>query len=243
MFTPSMISAVASRAACDLCGKPLETTTVHVLGQVRRVPVYGSCGCKASAERMAGGKPSAAPTLEDKCRKAGIPPEYLAYSVECGEAADAAENGRNIWIEGENGRGKSVFAGNIARELISRGHRVKWMNCAEAVKAERDRMATGAPSAWEIYERSPFLVLDDIGKENATDYTASLLYELAEVRNANGLPTITTSNYGGGKLIGRLTVNGDSSSGTAIVSRLKGKSYVVRLGGQDMRISTLDMQG
>lgn len=236
-ISPNTISAIPSRGTCDLCGKALKPKAVSFLGRTREVFEYGSCGCRGSAERLAAMSGERhAPTLEDKCQRAGIPPEYLSYTVECGAAADAAENGRNVWVEGENGRGKSVFAGNVARELIRRGHRVKWANCAEAIKAERDRMATGAPSAWESYGKVPFLVLDDIGKENATDYTASLLYELAEVRNANGLPTITTTNYSGGQLVSRLTVGGDSSSGKAIVSRLKANAHTEKMGGADMRI-------
>lgn len=172
-----------------------------------------------------------------RCIGYGIPREYLAYTAETAELIEAIENGQNVWISGDVGTGKSVLAANVGRDLIARGYRVRWISAAQAIQDERAAITNGAPSRWQTYCTVPILILDDVGKANATDYTASLLFTLAEARTSNGLPTIATSNYSGGKLIERLTNKGDTATAQAIVSRLVGGSCVVHMGGKDRRLT------
>lgn len=177
------------------------------------------------------------PQLLQRCIDCGIPRVYLAYTADTADVVATIENGRNVWISGGIGTGKSVLAANVGRDLIARGHRVRWVSAAQAVQDERAAMSNGNPSRWQAYCSVPVLILDDVGKANTTDYTASLLFTLAEARTSNGLPTITTSNYKGDKLIARLTYKGDTATAQAIVSRLVGGAHIVHMGGNDRRLS------
>lgn len=231
-----MISApITSSHPCPVCGAQM----VHC----SHYPYISDCPeCKYSVvfsgdlEAYYSGSGETDQVLQ-RCVDYGIPREYLAYTAETAELIAAIENGHNVWVSGDVGTGKSVLAANVGRDLIARGYRVRWISAAQAIQDERTAITNGAPSRWHTYCAVPILIIDDVGKANATDYTASLLFTLAEARTSNGLPTIATSNYTGGKLIERLTNKGDTATAQAIVSRLVGGAHVVHMGGNDRRLT------
>ena len=84
-----------------------------------------------------------------------------------------------------------------------------------------------------------FLILDDFGQQNMTDWTLEKLYQLIAYRHDRALPTVITSqhimwegadNEGSGRVRGRLQWE-------SIRSRLKDQSAVTEklMGGPDYR--------
>ena len=226
---------ITSNHRCPDCGAQM----VHCVN-IPRISDCPECGCSGvfgdDSKAHYSGSGETDQVLQ-RCIGYGIPREYLAYTAETAELIEAIENGHNVWISGDVGTGKSVLAANVGRDLIARGHCVRWISAAKAIQDERAAITNGAPSRWQTYCTVPILIIDDVGKANATDYTASLLFTLAEYRTSNGLPTVATSNYSGGKLIERLTNKGDTATAQAIVSRLVGGAHAVHMGGKDRRLT------
>lgn len=218
---------------CEYCGKPLETITVSVLGRSLDVPCYASCGCDESRRRYASisGK---APSMPEKTKyeRAGIGRSYIDARTE------APTPTGNVFITGPNGTGKTVYASSLAMNLIDQGQRVQFANVSQALQRVRDEMdeRNNGGEYWAGLCQSPWLVLDDLGKGNPTEWAVASIYNLVEYRNAENLPTIVTTNYNGGELVKRLSVNGDPSTAQAIVSRLVGGAEVVVMGGKDRRL-------
>ena len=239
MATPNMISSpvgpVPDRTVCPYCKRPLKRYEVDLFGKHYSLPCWGSCGCERSKLDTEPPR-SKPPTRAERYARAGIGPEYQALRVPCSEHVNAVNEGRNVFIVGDNGNGKSVLAASIAMALIDQGKAARFVNAAIEAQAIRNGFGNGGTDAYERMAETPILVLDDLGKGNPTEWESSLWYSIAEARNAARLPTIVTSNYDGGALISRLTASGDDSTARAIVSRLRGGALTVKMQGRDMRL-------
>jgi len=77
-------------------------------------------------------------------------------------------------------------------------------------------------------EKASVVVLDDLGKEKATDWAAERLYVLVESRYSACKATIATTNRGLDEL--------DALGYGALVSRLQQTCRAVKVGGADQRI-------
>ena len=166
---------------------------------------------------------------------AGIPTEYQHIHLECAAYAEAIREGRNVFICGEKGTGKTTLAASVAMCLIDEGVKVKFVNAA----IEAARLKPDLSSQWAAYARmvtAPVLVLDDLGKGVPTDWEATFWCSVVEARDYSNLPTLTTSNYDGAELIHRLTVNRDVSTAKAIISRLRRGAVTIKTEGHDMRL-------
>ena len=239
MTTRSMIASpvgpVPNVTTCPYCKRPLKRFEADLFGKHFSLPCWGSCGCERSKRDTDPPKPKPL-TASEKYARAGIGQEYQALRVPCSEYVKAVREGRNVFISGDNGNGKSVLAASIAMSLIDQGASVRFVNAAIEAQAIKNGFGHGGTDSYERMAETPILVLDDLGKGNPTEWESSLWYSVAEARNAARLPTIVTSNYDGGELIGRLTAKGDESTALAIVSRLRGGALTVRMRGRDMRL-------
>lgn len=235
----SPVGTIPATRECPHCHKPLKTISMTVMGGTfSELPCWGSCGCEQSKrdgeppeprERKAG--------FEERVRAAGIGSEYAKAELPCEEYVGAVKDGRNVFVVGGNGTMKSMLAASIAKRLIAEGRDVLFVNPAVEGEAMKRCFNRGDEDRWERMCSVPVLVLDDVGKANPTEWTTSMLYTVAEARNSEGLPTVTTSNYSGGDLVARLTVGNDPSAAKAIVSRLRGGASVVRMDGPDRRMA------
>jgi DNA replication protein DnaC len=77
-------------------------------------------------------------------------------------------------------------------------------------------------------EKSPVVILDDLGKEKATDWAAERLYVMVESRYSACRATIATTNRGLDEL--------EALGYGALVSRLQQTCRAVKVGGEDQRI-------
>lgn len=228
MRTQSTISGVFSMYdACPHCHKPLKRITVEVFGKPYEVTCYGSCGCEESkwdgldVERD-----------DRKYYRAGIEPKYLSVEVELEGHQNSVFDGKSLYIHGPNGTGKTTFAANLAKALVNMGRSVLMRNSKQLTEDFKSAMSDQA-----ILDRLygvDVLVIDDLGKEHATDYSLSMLYLVIETRYAKMAPTVVTSNYSRGQLVMRWA-GIDESTARAIASRLKDNAITVEMSGRDWR--------
>ena len=241
MTTVNMIAspfgAIPNRETCDFCGKPLKKTSITVMGKTfDNLPCYGSCGCEESAKRLTSHVRGGDRHKRSLYAQAGIGPEYIGAAMECSEYVKAVLKGRNVFITGENGVGKSILASSIAKRLLDKGEKVLFVNAAIESQRIKNGFDSDGAALWERMCEAGVLVIDDLGKGKPTEWDASMWYTIAEARNAARLPTVVTTNYDGGDLVERLTVNGDDSTARAIVSRFRGGACTAVVHSEDHRL-------
>lgn len=142
-----------------------------------------------------------------------------------GWAEPPGPGGRNLLLLGPVGVGKSHAAVAAARLLFDRGTEVRFLPVVELL----DLLRPGGPEG-ALYDLADLdcLVLDDLGSERPTDWTAERLYALVNRRWLEERPTIVTSNLAAGAL--------EEAVGPRVFSRLVGNGSVgVGLSGPDRR--------
>ncbi len=151
------------------------------------------------------------------------------------------KDGLGLYIEGTNGTGKTHLAAAIALHLMREYHTVifrTYGDLLDEVKKTFDR--EGGATEYELsqlYRNCDLLIIDDLGKEQCTDWSVSFLYGVINDRYESMLPTIITTNYDVEGLIKALTPTGtgDSQKAKAIVSRLSEASHVLTMQWTDHR--------
>ena len=151
-----------------------------------------------------------------------------------------AERGQGIYFEGTYGTGKTHLAVAISLQLIKQGVPVICKTSIDILgdikRAYDTRYQYTEEEVLKIYKRAKLLVIDDLGKEQCTEWTMPILYSIINERYESMLPTIITTNYNEDMLIRRLTPKGlDSSNAEAIVSRLHECTDVVTMAWSDYR--------
>lgn len=130
---------------------------------------------------------------------------------------------KGLVISGKAGVGKTYSACAILREVMD-GMSVGLATDAELV---RNAKATFSGSSTEsaVIDRycAPYLlVIDDFGKAAYnSQWTVQLVFEVLDQRLKHKKPTILTTQYNAKTLASRLTVDGDSKTAEAIISRLR----------------------
>lgn len=105
---------------------------------------------------------------------------------------DMKRQNLGILIYGSKGNGKSFYASCVYNELVK-----KRVLCGFTSTANLMNIL----SKWDKTEiidaikRVQLLVLDDLGAERETSYSAELMYYVIDERYKTGLPTIVTTNY------------------------------------------------
>lgn len=85
------------------------------------------------------------------------------------------------------------------------------------------------------YAKCDVLVLDDLGKEDATEWSVGTVFSVLDARYEDMRPNIVTSNYAPGALADRLARRGERVTAEAIASRISQTCRPVYLGGRDRR--------
>ena len=118
------------------------------------------------------------------------------------------ENCRGLLIDGPSGSGKTYLLSCIANELIARGKPVRYISYNDFLYMVRISFAPDSPySEYELLqeiENVPVLILDDLGTEQATDFSSSLLYRIIDKRYGKNLPFLLSTSCSLEKLEKRL---------------------------------------
>ncbi len=147
---------------------------------------------------------------------------------------DFAQNfgtGANLLLTGGTGLGKTHLSSAIAQKVIDKGYTVVYESAQTVFDAyESVRFGRGNDNT-DKYITCDLLIIDDLGTEFSTQYTASVLYQLVNQRLVNGKSLILSTNLGGKELLKRY--------GDRIYSRILGSFDTCVFSGNDVRLIKL----
>ena len=236
---------------CEFCGKELEARYIDMPfskdGAKRKMFVgYAECDCaeavKACEKEAAAEAERERKAEQDafyrKLEQAGVPRRYHKASHPMAkDLAAKVEGGQSLYVWGDNGTLKTTLVSAIARRLVYHGKSASaWstpLTCSSRSRAPtaRPRRERRAGQVLKV----PFLILDDLGKEQQTAWTVSRLYSIVNARDGAMLPTVITSNFRVSELAARMAAC-DESTAKAIGSRLAGICETVATDGGDRRL-------
>lgn len=238
-----------TEAICEYCGAKLPYLAYLFHGKVVTIldhPVR--CDCEKARAYWKGydAKEKAEQERKEKIEKerkrresAGLPlgriPSFKTYKTDTDGRKEAlktvlewVENPtKNLVLEGTNRTGKTHLMTAAVNKLSQKGIYVR-MALISDIYAKIKRAYDGDIPEYiykEIYTKPQILVIDDIGKEMVTDWTAATLFELIDARYRQGKVTAVTTNYNRQSLAEKLTVGGDVSRAKAIVCRIYGGTH------------------
>src|SRR6185369_9956285 len=135
------------------------------------------------------------------------------------------EGGRNLVLFGAVGVGKTHLAVAACRPAAERGLTVEFVPAVEMF----DRLRPGGPEdALDDLCECDRLIIDDLGVERPTDWTAERLYLVVNRRWLDERPTVVTTNLESKDLAAEV--------GARMFSRIVGSDAVgIRLNGPDRR--------
>ena len=147
--------------------------------------------------------------------------------------------GDGLYIEGTNGTGKTHLAAAIALQLIKQGVPVICKTSSDLlldIKKSFDNEGAREHEILAVYKKVDLLIIDDLGKEQCSDWSMSTLYSILNDRYEDMKPTIVTTNYNADTLANALTPKGfDNTKIVAIISRLRETSTVMTMAWADIR--------
>ena len=152
-------------------------------------------------------------------------------------AAAFEEKRDGLYLYGGKGTGKTHLACSILRAVAERGYDAKFIDCADLFHQLRDRFSANTDAGEQTPEelidelRSVnLLLLDDLGAEKPSGWTADRLLLILGYRYNASLPTLITSNY---KLEDMARRHGDV--GERIASRVGQMCKVHSVSARDWR--------
>ena len=162
-----------------------------------------------------------------------------AYADRFDELTEREQNG--LAIIGPIGTGKTHLAAAIANELLQSGKKVICMPSVDMLAKIRAtyREDGNDDEIMNDLKTADLLIIDDLGKEKATEWTSQTLYTIINARYENELPIVITTNYTLKNLVDRMTPAGsqDSISAAAAVDRLYETCIEVPMIGKSWRTS------
>lgn len=157
-------------------------------------------------------------------------------TVLCKKASDYAEtfdtDGKNLFLMGNSGTGKTFLSSCIANRALERGKTVyyqtayKLFEMFENVKFQKDTDTDYSQIIDYVYNVD-LLIIDDIGTEFITQYTAATFFDIINSRINNQKSTIISTNLSFEDL--------ENIYGVRISSRIIGEYTVLCTFGQDLR--------
>lgn len=148
-------------------------------------------------------------------------------------------NGDGLYIEGTFGTGKTHIAAAIAIQLMEQGHQVIFQTADDllrGIKVTFDETGSKEQEAIDRLKNCELLVIDDIGKEQATDWSTAQLYAIINDRYESQKPLIITTNFNETDLIAVESPKGVGAHRImAILSRLHETCSLMTMSWQDWR--------
>lgn len=243
-----MISTPTSKPTCPHCGRELEPLYAVFNGK-RMFCGIEECQCPGACEERdrRAAKEVEEARLEREARrskrlaKAGIPRRFIAAESEMAEGLRCkAEQGTGAYIVGNVGTGKTHLACAVAVAASDEGAKVRFADSPGLLASIRatygDRERTEDDVVRQLVG-CDLLVIDDLGKEQPTEWTLTQLFRIIDGRYAAMRPLVVTSQYERPALARRLAGNGDAETARALVSRLLEMCERIELTGPDRRIA------
>lgn len=167
--------------------------------------------------------------------------QMTAYTMAKNYARDFEENkedGQGLYFFGSNGTGKTHLAAAICLDLMPKGVGVVFRTFAGLLGDIKDTFDSDRSETEVIkaYTDADLLIIDDLGKEQCTDWAISQLYTIVNNRYEDCKPIVITANYSFEELERVLVPKGyNDDKVMAIVSRLRETCKPVPMYWQDRR--------
>ena len=149
------------------------------------------------------------------------------------------KQGLGLLLEGKNGTGKTHITAAIANGLLQCGVSVVCKSSTSLLCDIRDtynRVGAREKEALQPFIDCRLLIIDDFGKQQASEWSTTTLFNLLNERYERLNPTIITTNYNLSGLEKALTFKGsDGETEKAIISRLKEMCIPLTLVWEDYR--------
>lgn len=172
--------------------------------------------------------------------KDGLTPELLNAYEKAYEFAKHFPNvEKGLLFTGPVGTGKTHLAAAIANELINKLYSVIFGNVTDIVTLikstyRKDSELSEAEVIKALTDDTDVFIIDDLGKENTSENTSTVLYQIINRLYENEKPIIVTTNFSSAALRKKLGEKGD-----AIVSRLAEMCEFVKMTGKDWRLKAV----
>lgn len=154
-----------------------------------------------------------------------IPPIYSDADFSwCPDAYSwVDEPSAGLVITGDPGTGKTWAACAVLKEWAARGlGSAMFCRASEIIDDAMDAVGKNVKrDMMEMYLSPKLLLIDDLGKENPTDFAVEMIFRVINERGEAGKPTIITTNYDAAGLFNRLSSRSkDEVTAAAILSRI-----------------------
>ncbi len=147
-------------------------------------------------------------------------------------------NGDGLYVEGTYGTGKTHLAAAISIQLMEEGHNVIFRTADDLlreIKATFDESGS-EQKVIDRFKQCELLVIDDLGKEQATDWSTAQLYAIINDRYETQRPVIITTNFNENDLMAVESPKGVGGHRIqAILSRLHETCRLMTMNWQDWR--------
>lgn len=201
---------------CPNCKEPIEKD-IEILGTIRRVPII--CRCKKE-EIQAKEKKDKANQKQERLKRlfknSLMDEKFKIETFEnwddsvgseqiknialkyCKNFKTAKENGLGLLIYGKPGNGKTYAVNCIANNLLKREYPVICVSINSLLERIKDTYKRfgdeGEATILKSLGQADLLIIDDLGTEQASNWSISKIYNIIDSRYRNGLPLIITTN-------------------------------------------------
>lgn len=142
------------------------------------------------------------------------------------------------FLYGKSGNGKTTLMRLIANDYMRKGHTVLFDSGLNITEELKDFSNDSTKSKLDKYQDVEMLFIDDMFRENITQYTIMNIYNaILQYRIDNSKPTFLSSNYSIGEIENIIEKKVDKQSAEAIRSRLRTLG-VHRLDEKDYRMES-----
>ena len=172
-----------------------------------------------------------------RLQSADIPRGYMDARITDERVAEwASSPTKGLFLNGGVGRGKTHNACAVLVDAVGKGMSAKFVTFDDVLRECRASFQNLDTERAIIgrYANVGMLCIDDMGKERVTEWSLPIVFAVINKRSMNDKPTIVTTQYTGRQLVERMTVNGDSETARAIVSRFFEYTRIT-LEGKDWR--------
>lgn len=141
--------------------------------------------------------------------------------------------GGNLLLTGDSGTGKTFLCNCIAKDVLEQGKTVLYLTAAqlfrrlEEMRFHRDEEEETLDWDAELLE-ADLLIIDDLGTEFATMFTASELFRIINDRKLRKRPVVISTNLGYKALMDQYS--------DRVMSRLIGEYTTLKFFGDDIRM-------
>lgn len=141
--------------------------------------------------------------------------------------------GENLLLYGGAGRGKTFLCNCIAKDVLERGKTVLYLTAGQLFKQLEElrfhRDEEEEPTDWdtELLD-ADLLIIDDLGTEFATMFTASELFRIVNERKLRKKPVVISTNLDYKALMEQYS--------DRVMSRLIGEYTTLKFFGEDIRL-------